>query len=115
MSTYKVDTGNEPTIIESPTSSFRMSVLRDIKLQEDRNTALLEATVYQENGSFVRSGYYLFEALDKHNKPVAAVDIDEFKDAVDFFFASLLDVEYYVKSIPRESSLCAPELRSFKF
>jgi len=92
-----------------------MSVQKDIKLQEDKNTALLEATVYQKNGSFVKSGYYLFKALDKHNKPVKTVNVDEFKDTVDFFFASLLDIEYYVKSIPKESSLCFPELKTFKF
>lgn len=115
MSDYRVNVSKEPTIIERPKCSFKMSVQRDVKLQEDRNTALLEATLYKESGSFVKSGYFLFEALDKQNRPIKEVNIDDFKDAVDFFFTSLLDTEYYVKSIPRTSSLCPYGLKYFQF
>ena len=115
MSDYRVNVTKEPTIIERPESSFKMSVQRDVKLQDDRNTALLEATLYKERGSYVASGYFLFEALDKYNQPLLEVDINEFKDAVDFFFTSLLDTELYVKGIPRASSLCNQDLKSFQF
>src|SRR4051812_3694365 len=115
MSDYKVSVSKEPTIIERPEGAFKMSVQRDVKLREDRNTALLEATLYKESGSFVKDGYFVFEALDKQNQPVKEVNIDDFKDAVDFFFTSLLGTEHYVKSIPRASSLCRAELKSFQF
>lgn len=115
MSDYRVNVINELAIIERPMGSFKMSVQRDIIPPDDRNTALLEATLYKETGSFVKSGYFIFEALDRHNQPIKEVNIDEFKDAVDFFFTSLLDTDHYVKSIPRASSLCAADLKSFKF
>jgi len=115
MSSYRVNVNKEPTIIERPDSAFKMSVQRDVTLEADRNTALLDATLYKEIGSFVPSAYFLFEALDKQNKPLKEVDIDEFKHAVDFFFTSLLDTEHYVKGIPKASSLCNSELKSFQF
>jgi hypothetical protein len=42
MSDYRVNVSKKPTIIERPKCSFKMSVQRDVKLQEDRNTALLK-------------------------------------------------------------------------
>jgi hypothetical protein len=115
MSNYRVNVTKGPTIIERPDCSFKMRVQRDVEFNDDKNTALLEATLYKESGSFIVSGYFLFEALDKQNEPLIKVDIDEFKHAVDFFFTSLLDTEHYVKEIPKASSLCNSELKSFQF
>jgi hypothetical protein len=36
-------------------------VQRDVKLQEDKNTALLEATLNKESKPFVKGDYFVFE------------------------------------------------------
>ena len=92
-----------------------MRVRKNVRLTQDFNTAVLEASLYKEAGSFVQSCSYLFEALDNADQPLSEVSIDEFNNAVDFFFTSLLDTDLYIKRIPKTSSLCAPEMKAFKF
>ncbi|AMR30664.1 hypothetical protein A0256_04095 [Mucilaginibacter sp. PAMC 26640] len=111
--TVKMDGG--VTIIESHKRQFRMSVQKDRQVNADRNTALMDATLYKEQGSFVRDCSYIFEALNIHNEPLVSVDIELFKNAVDFFFTSVLGTDLYVKSIPRSSSLCGQHLKAFQF
>ncbi|QXV63655.1 hypothetical protein INP83_11065 [Mucilaginibacter sp. 21P] len=115
MSDYKVQLSAEGTTIENFSRPFKMRVRKNVKLTQDCSTALLEASVYKEDGSFVQTCSYLFEALDSQDKPVADVSLEEFNRAVDFFFTSLLDTEFYVKRIPRTSSLCPPAMQAFKF
>ncbi|TWR26815.1 hypothetical protein FPZ42_07190 [Mucilaginibacter achroorhodeus] len=115
MSDYKVQLSAEGTMIENFSRPFKMRVRKNVKLTEDCSTAVLEAAVYKEDGTFVQTCSYLFEALDSQDKPVSEVSLDEFNNAVDFFFTSLLDTEYYIKRTPRASSLCHPAMKAFKF
>lgn len=115
MDDYRVKLAAEGTTIEGFNGSFKMRVRKNVKLTDDTNVAVMEATLYKENGSFIPTGSYLFEALDSQDMPVSEVDTDEFGRAIDFFFTSLLDTENYIKSIPRASSLCNPEMKAFKF
>ncbi|PAW92278.1 hypothetical protein CKK33_01730 [Mucilaginibacter sp. MD40] len=55
--------------------------------------------LYRVQGGFVPVKTYVFEVTDECR------DVDALKKAVDFFFASLLDTEWYVKEIPRSSLL----------
>ena len=80
-----------------------------------QNIAVMEATVYEEAGSFVPQHSYLFEAVDAHNQPLTYVDAEAFKQAVDDYCTQVLATEYYVKSIPRASSLCPAAMQAFNF
>ncbi len=115
MENYKLTVQGGLTIIEHVLCAFKMSVHRDYKAVPGNNTALLEATLYREDGVFVKNGSYHFEALDKENHPLIEVNIDDFKTAVDFFFTSILNTHHYVKSIPKASSLCNSEMKRFQF
>lgn len=115
MEDFTVKMIGEMTIIECPQRKFRMSVQKGRQVNADRNTALMDGTLYKEQGSFVRDCSYLFEALNAHNEPVLTVDLGLFKNAIDFFFTSILGTDYYVKSIPRSSSLCCQDLKTFQF
>jgi hypothetical protein len=111
----RVTVADTQTIVESIKRPFKMSVVKDKAAPAARNTALLEATLYKEDGSFIRQCSYLFEALDANNQPLNYVDVDDFKTAVDLYFTEVLATEYYVKSIPRASSLCHSEMQKFNF
>jgi hypothetical protein len=111
----RVTVADTQTIVEQVNSPFKMSVTKNKIADNEPATALLEATVYKEEGAFVRHCTYLFEALDARNQPLSHVDIDEFKQAVDLYFAEVLATDYYVKSIPRASSLCHREMQKFNF
>ncbi len=119
MDSYRISVEQGLTIIEHCDLSaplFRMSVEKDRQLAPGTNTAVLEALLYREEGVFVKNGNYVFEALDSDNKPLSTdVDIDQFKLAVDFFFTSILNTDLYLKRIPKESSLCEGEMKTFKF
>jgi hypothetical protein len=102
METYKVKVEIGFTTVKTLNPPFKMSVRKDIKANVDGNTALMEAILYKEDGVFVKDCSYLFEALNKDHNPISKVSsIDNFKAAVDFFFKSVLNTEYYLKSIPK--------------
>ncbi len=116
MEAYKVKVEIGFTVIETLNPPFKMSVRKDMKAPAEANTALIEATLYKEEGVFVKDCNYLFEALNNHNHPTSQVsNVDDFKAAVDFFFKSVLNTEYYLKTIPRVSSLCQKELKAFAY
>ena len=103
------------TIVETIERPFKMSVYKDKPAGNNQNTALLEATLYREDGAFVKQCTYLFEALDAANQPLYHADVDAFKHAVDVYFTQVLATEFYVKSIPRASSLCHKEMQAFDY
>ncbi|AMR32338.1 hypothetical protein A0256_13360 [Mucilaginibacter sp. PAMC 26640] len=115
MEDFTVRLNDDVAIIESLGTMFKMSVHKNRKVAPDRNTAIMEATVYREDGAFVKDCNYLFEALSKEDKPVDEVDVELFKHAIDFFFTSIIGTDYYVKSIPIASSLCREDLKAFQF
>lgn len=106
---------DEQAVLEGVTQPFKLRVTKDKAAVEGSNTALLEVTVYEENGSFTPQCSYLFEAWDSKGQPLSMVDLDGFKKAVDDYCTQVLATTYYLKSIPRASSLCNPEMRAFNF
>jgi hypothetical protein len=115
MSGYTVQMESGSTIIERGEDMFKMIVQRNRQVSLERNTALIEATLYKEEGAFVRDCNYLFEAIDSNNVPVCYVELEVFKSAVDFFFTSILGTDLYVQYIPKASSLCAEQMKVFQF
>jgi hypothetical protein len=116
MVDYQVSIIEGITYIEHSTQGFRMDVQKDRKLKRDHNTAVLEATLYIEEGVFIKKASYIFEALSNDNNPlIDNGNIDHFKDAVDFFFKSILNTDLYIKSIPKASSLCQNEMKMFQY
>ena len=61
MEQYKLTMQGGLTVIEQVQQAFRMSVHRERKPPAGTNTALMEATLYREEGVFVKNGSYLFE------------------------------------------------------
>jgi hypothetical protein len=116
MEEYTITVENGLTIVERLHNPFKMSVKKNRKPLQEANSALLEATLYIEDGVFVKDSSYLFEAIDNQNLPISAdVNIDHFKAAVDYFFTNVLKTEYYLQTIPRCSTLCTKELKLFLF
>jgi len=68
----------------------------------DADQPFLLGHLYQVRGGFVQVKTYVFEAMGK-------ADLEAMKKVVDFFFASLLDTEWYIKEVPRDSLLFAQE------
>jgi hypothetical protein len=112
---YRVTETSEQTIAAPAKRPFNMRATKDKLPDSQQHTALLEATLYKEDGAFVKQCTYLFEALDAANLPLTYVDINEFKNAVDLYCTGVLHTEYYVKSIPRASSLCGKEMQAFDY
>ncbi|MES2266493.1 MAG: hypothetical protein V4520_07020 [Bacteroidota bacterium] len=94
---------------------FQLRVTKDKAAVQGQNTALMEATIYTENGSFIPQYSYLFEAVDTNGHPLAYINENEFKTAVDDYCTKVLATEYYIKSIPRASTLCSKEMKAFNF
>ena len=80
MEQYRLTMQDDLTIIEQKEQPFKMSVHKERKQPVDSNTALIEAILYREEGTYVKNGTYLFEALDKDNRPLKSeVDVEQFK------------------------------------
>lgn len=116
MEQYTLTIANDLTIIQQLHGTFKMSVHKNRVVDTDAATAIIEGTLYREEGVFVQSCIYIFEALGDDNRPLAdGVSLDDFKRAVDFFFTQVLQTDLYLKGIPRTSSLCSREMRMFAF
>ncbi len=116
MEAFKMANENGLTIVEQANDGFRMSVLRDSKQQFKGDAPILQATLYKEDGVFVKDGSFLFVALDSNNEVASkAVDLEVFHASIDFFFASILNTDLYVKSIPKTSCFCSREMKQFKY
>ncbi|MEB0248553.1 MULTISPECIES: hypothetical protein [unclassified Mucilaginibacter] len=106
---------DERAVLEGNTQPFKLRVTKDKGAVQGENTALLEATIYEENGSFIPQCSYLFEAVDNNDQPLTYVNLAEFKKAVDEYCTEVLATGYYVKSIPKASSLCSKAMQAFNF
>jgi hypothetical protein len=116
MEQYTLTIADGLTIIQQLHGSFKMSVHKNRVVDSSAATAIIEGTLYREEGVFVQSCTYIFEALGDDNKPLTdGVNVDDFKRAVDFFFTRVLQTDLYLKGIPRTSGLCNNEMRMFAF
>lgn len=106
MENYKVTIDKGVTTIEHIGCAFRVNVMKNRKLTESDDGAILEATHYKEQGIFINNGSYIFEAVNTENQPIYnEVDLALLNDVIDFFFKSILDTEYFIKSTPQFSGL----------
>ena len=112
METFKITTAGNSTLIIDEGSSYIVKVEKDRILTEHDSDAILEATLYKEEGTFIPVGSYIFTMLDsQHNIISDDVDIDAFNEAITFFFNTILGTDYFVKSIPTYSSLYVAQAR----
>ena len=106
MEQFRLAIVNDIQIIEDTEHGFAMSVQKNRNITEHDKGAFMEATHYKANGTFINNGYYIFEALDATYQPSKGnLDVQLFHTAIDFFFKSILDTEYFIKSIPECSTL----------
>lgn len=91
-----------------------MAVCKASDRRIDIDTVLLEATLYKEDKLFKPVESYIFELVDGNNAPlIECPDIAHFKDAIAFFFNSILDTDLFVISIPDASVLCPTERKGY--
>jgi len=106
MENFRLLFNNNLAIIEQIKQEFWVSVIKNRKLNQEDKGAIIEATHYKEYCVFINEGSYYFEVVDQDYKSVEGeVDLTLFHNSIDFFFKSILDTEYFVKSIPECSSL----------
>lgn len=112
METFKITTAGNSTLITDEARSFIVKVEKDRILTEHDKGAILEATLYKEQGTFIPMSNYVFTILDsQYDVIVEDVDIDAFNEAITFFFNTILGTDYFVKSIPICSSLYVGQAR----
>ncbi len=99
---YQVLTAGKRTEITDLENKVRVAVFEQDKKILMAGTAYCLATQYRVKGGFIPEKVFVFEA-------VATVDMMIVKQAVDFFFTTLLDTELYVKEIPKDSALLPQE------
>ncbi|PJJ79273.1 hypothetical protein [Mucilaginibacter auburnensis] len=92
---YQVLTAGKRTEITDLENKVRIAVFeQDKKVSASRTTYCL-ATQYQVKGGFVPQRIFVFQT-------VAVIELALVKQAMDFFFTTLLDTELYVKEVPRD-------------
>ena len=103
MNDFKVTTENEVTLLE--TGGYRVRVDRG-RVLNARGGAILAATLYREEGSFVPVADYLFELLPGDIGPLSNEDKKAvLHNSIGFFFNSLLDTDYFIINMPKLSGL----------
>ncbi|MFD0751287.1 hypothetical protein ACFQZS_14145 [Mucilaginibacter calamicampi] len=115
MDKFKVYTKSGVPVVEDVVNNFRFRVVDSKTVKLTGETAVLEATLYAEQGGFVPVQSYLFELVNSAGEGTdMEVNIDDFKTAVDFFFNSVLGTDLFVKSIPKASTLCPDEVKQYQ-
>ncbi len=116
MDKFTVSEAQGVTVISAVEHNLKLRVLAAESTTLPGNTAVIEATLYVEQGGFVPKRSYFFELIaDKDVLPTEHVSVDIFKAMVDFFFNHVLGTDLFVKSIPRASVLCPAERRGYEF
>ncbi len=112
METFKITTAGNSTLITDEANSFIVKVEKDKILTEHDSGAILEATLYKEEGTFIPVCSYIFTIMDaQFDFIVDDVDIDAFNEAITFFFNTILGTDYFVRSVPICSSLYVAQAR----
>jgi hypothetical protein len=98
---YQVLTADSGTVIADTGSELWVQVNELKETVIARNTAYCLATLYQIRGGFIPEKVYVFQARK--------IDLSTLKNVVDFYFATLLETELYVKEVPQDSALYEQE------
>ena len=98
---YQVLTADSGTVIANTNSDLwvRVNELKEVIIAE--NTAYCLATLYRIKGGFIPEKIYVFQSRK--------IDLITLKNAIDFFFMTLLETELYVKEVPQDSALFPQE------
>jgi len=99
---YQVLTAGKRTEITDLDSKVRIAVFEKDKKSSFEGTAYCLATQYKIQGGFVPEKILIFQTK-------AVVEVAVVKQAIDFFFLTLLETELYVKEVPRDSVLFPQE------
>ncbi len=93
---YQVLTAGKRTEITDLENKVRIAVFEKDQQGSVAGTAYALATQYRVEGGFVPEKVFVFQTI-------AVVELALIKQAMDFFFTTLLDTELYVKEVPRDS------------
>jgi hypothetical protein len=114
MDRYRVFERGGITVIEGVEQGFKMRVFNAETAKHTVGTAILEATLYIEQRSFIPKCSYIFELVNDAFEPTNKdIELSHFKAAVDFFFYSVIGTDLFVKSVPQTSAMRPQELRYY--
>ena len=99
---YQVLTSGKRTEITDLDSSVRIAVFEQDKKVSPAGTAYCLATQYKIRGGFIPERVLVFQT-------VAVGDLTAVKQAMDFFFTTLLETQLFVKEVPRDSTFFPQE------
>jgi len=99
---YQVLTAGKRTEITDLENKARIAVFEKNSKDSAGGTAYCMATQYRVQGGFVPEKLFIFQTA-------TVVEVAVVKQAIDFFFTTLLETELYVKEVPRDSSLFPQE------
>ena len=99
---YQVLTAGKRTEITDLENKVRIAVFEQDKKVSAAGTAYCLATQYRVRGGFVPEKIFIFQTT-------TVVEVTVVKQAIDFFFMTLLETELYVKEVPRDSVLFPQE------
>lgn len=99
---YQVLTAGKRTEITDLDSNVRIAVFELDKKKSPAGTAYCLATQYKIQGGFIPERALVFQT-------VAVVELSVVKQAIDFFFTTLLETELFVKEVPKDSAFFPQE------
>lgn len=99
---YQLLTAGKRTEITDLDKNVRMAVFEKDKNISPADTAYCLATQYKVKGGFIPEKIFIFQTT-------AVVEVNVMKQAIDFFFLTLLETELYVKEVLRDSVLFPQE------
>ncbi|HEY8781923.1 MAG TPA: hypothetical protein VIM16_09930 [Mucilaginibacter sp.] len=105
MEKFIIKTNKGVAYITNETAGLIVKAEKDRVLTGRDCGAVMEATLYREVSGFVPVCNYVFEAVDARHNPVKEINSELFQSAVKYFFTVYLNTAYYVKKIPRFSTL----------
>lgn len=99
---YQVLTAGKRTEITDLDFNIRIAVFDQDKKISPAGTAYCLATQYKVQGGFIQERVLVFQTI-------AVVELAVFKQAIDFFFTTLLETELFVKEVPKDSAFFPQE------
>jgi hypothetical protein len=106
MAAFKVITDNGSTFISNKSAGLLIKVEQDRILTADCIGATIETTLYREVSTFEPVCNYVFEMVDGQHNPISGdIDLELFYAAIRFFFNTVLKTAWFVRWIPKLSSL----------
>ena len=99
---YQVLTAGKRTEIHDLDEKVRIAVFEKDQQGSVAGTAYALTTQYRVKGGFVPEKVFVFQTE-------VLAEVAVIKQAIDFFFTTLLETELYVKEVPRDSAFFQQE------